>query len=94
LNKQEHFKDNSFLRRFKINAAAKLAIVRAAVALVKDGDRVRINTVTRQLDLLVDEAVLAERRKDFKPVPHKYTRGVLAKYAKLVGSASKGAVCD
>eukprot|EP01041_Mallomonas_annulata_P018505 gene18505-37465_t len=40
------------------------------------------------------EAVLAERRKGFKPVPHKYTRGVLAKYAKLVGSASKGAVCD
>ena len=64
------------------------------IAFIKDGDRVRINTVTRQLDLLVDEAELAERRKSFKPVPHKYTRGVLAKYSKLVGSASKGAVCD
>jgi len=35
-----------------------------------------------------------ERKKSFKPVPHKYRRGVLAKYSKLVGSASKGAVCD
>ena len=64
------------------------------ISFIKDGDRVRINTVTRQLDLLVDEAELAERRKGFKPLPHKYTRGVLAKYSKLVGSASKGAVCD
>ena len=64
------------------------------IAFIKDGDRVRINTVTRQLDLLVDEAELAERRNGFKPLPHKYTRGVLAKYSKLVGSASKGAVCD
>jgi len=64
------------------------------IAFIKDGDRVRINTVTRQLDLLVEEAELAERRKGFKPLPHKYTRGVLAKYSKLVGSASRGAVCD
>jgi dihydroxy-acid dehydratase len=64
------------------------------IAFVKNGDRVRINTVDRTLDLLVDEAELAKRRENFTPVPHKYTRGVLAKYAKLVGSASKGAVCD
>ena len=64
------------------------------IAFIKDGDRVRINTVTRQLDLLVEEAELAERRKGFKPLPHKYNRGVLAKYSKLVGSASRGAVCD
>ena len=64
------------------------------IALVKDGDRIRINTITRQLDLLVDEKELVERKKTFKPVPHKYKRGVLAKYSKLVGSASKGAVCD
>jgi len=64
------------------------------IALVKDGDRIRINTVTRQLDLLVDDKELVERKKSFKPVPHKYKRGVLAKYSKLVGSASKGAVCD
>jgi len=77
-----------------VGHVAPEAVDGGPIAFIKDGDRVRINTVTRQLDLLVDEAVLAERRKDFKPVPHKYTRGVLAKYAKLVGSASKGAVCD
>ena len=77
-----------------VGHVAPEAVDGGPIAFIKDGDRVRINTVTRQLDLLVDEAVLTERRKDFKPVPHKYTRGVLAKYAKLVGSASKGAVCD
>ena len=77
-----------------VGHVAPEAVDGGPIAFIKDGDRVGINTVTRQLDLLVDEAVLAERRKDFKPVPHKYTRGVLAKYAKLVGSASKGAVCD
>ena len=77
-----------------VGHVAPEAVDGGPIAFIKDGDRVRINTVTRRLDLLVDEAVLAERRKSFKPVPHKYTRGVLAKYAKLVGSASKGAVCD
>ena len=77
-----------------VGHVAPEAVDGGPIAFIKDGDRVRINTVTRQLDLLVDEAVLAERRKGFKPVPHKYSRGVLAKYAKLVGSASKGAVCD
>ena len=77
-----------------VGHVAPEAVDGGPIAFIKDGDRVRINTITRQLDLLVDEAVLAERRKDFKPVPHKYSRGVLAKYAKLVGSASKGAVCD
>ncbi|MBU6242833.1 MAG: dihydroxy-acid dehydratase, partial [Acidobacteria bacterium] len=64
------------------------------IALVKDGDRIRINTITRQLDLLVDAKELADRKRTFKPVPHKFKRGVLAKYSKLVGSASNGAVCD
>ena len=63
------------------------------IAFVKDGDLIRIDTIARTLDLLVDEAELIERRKNFKPIPHKFTRGVLAKYSKVVGSASKGAVC-
>ena len=77
-----------------VGHVAPEAVDGGPIAFIKDGDRIRINTVTRQLDLLVDEAELAERRKGFKPLPHKYTRGVLAKYSKLVGSASKGAVCD
>ncbi|MEI7476807.1 MAG: dihydroxy-acid dehydratase [Actinomycetes bacterium] len=63
------------------------------IAFIKDGDRVRIDTVRRTLDLLVDAAELDKRKVGWKPLPHKYTRGVLAKYCKVVGSASKGAVC-
>jgi len=64
------------------------------IAFVKNGDRVRIDINARTLDLLVDEDEMIQRRKNFKPLTHKYRRGVLAKYSKLVGSASKGAVCD
>ena len=65
-----------------------------AIALVKDGDRIRIDINTRTLDLLVDESELSKRMESFKPLPSRYTSGVLGKYVKLVGSASKGAVCD
>ena len=41
-----------------------------------------------------NEKELAKRKSEFKPIAHKYKTGVLAKYSKLVGSASKGAVCD
>lgn len=64
------------------------------IALIKDGDRIRIDIKSRKLDLLVSEAELAERRKNFKPLPPRYQHGVLGKYVKLVGSASRGAVCD
>ena len=64
------------------------------IAFVKNGDRVRIDVRARTLDLLVNEDEMNQRRKNFKPLTHKYRRGVLAKYSKLVGSASKGAVCD
>jgi dihydroxy-acid dehydratase len=64
------------------------------IAFVKNGDRVRIDVKARRLDLLVGEDEMNERRKNFKPLTHKYRRGVLAKYSKLVGSAAKGAVCD
>jgi dihydroxy-acid dehydratase len=47
----------------------------------------------RVLDLLVDEAELTGRRDGWQPRPPTYTTGVLAKYAKLVGSAAEGAVC-
>ena len=64
------------------------------IAFVKDGDRIRIDTKNRTLDLLVDEKELEIRRASFTPVPHKFTSGVLGKFVKLVGSASKGAVCE
>lgn len=64
------------------------------IAFVQNGDRVRIDIPNGKLDLLVDSAELAKRRETWKVVPHKFNRGVLHKYAQLVGSASKGAVCD
>ena len=64
------------------------------IAFIKDGDIVRIDTVKRTLDLLVDPAELEARKVGWEPLKHKYTRGVLAKFSKLVGSASKGAVCE
>jgi dihydroxy-acid dehydratase len=62
------------------------------IGLVRDGDKIRIDIPNRNLDLVVDDAELAKRRESFAPLPPRYTRGVLAKYTKLVGSASKGAV--
>jgi dihydroxy-acid dehydratase len=63
------------------------------IGVVRDGDRIRLDVGSRTLDLLVDESELAARRQDWQPLPPRYTRGVLAKYAKLVGSASVGAIC-
>jgi dihydroxy-acid dehydratase len=64
------------------------------IAFIKDGDLIRIDTKARTLDLLVDPAELEARKAGWKPLSHKYTRGVLAKFTKSVGSASKGAVCE
>jgi dihydroxy-acid dehydratase len=77
-----------------VGHVAPEAVDGGPIALVRDGDLIRIDIKGRALDLLVDAAELVDRKKTWKVVPHKYDRGVLAKYAKLVGSASKGAVCD
>ena len=77
-----------------VGHVAPEAVDGGPIAFVKDGDRIRIDTVNRTLDLLVDEKELTERKKNFKPIAHKYQRGVLAKYSKVVQSASKGAVCS
>jgi dihydroxy-acid dehydratase len=62
------------------------------IAFIKDGDLIRIDLETRKLDLLVDPAELELRKVGWKPIPHKFTRGVLAKFSKGVSSASMGAV--
>ena len=64
------------------------------LALVKNGDVIRIDAVKRTLDLAVSAAELKRRRKAWKPPRPRYTRGVLAKYAAQVGPASRGAVTD
>ncbi|MFM1964731.1 MAG: dihydroxy-acid dehydratase [Actinomycetota bacterium] len=77
-----------------VGHVAPEAVDGGPIGLVRDGDRIRIDIPSRTLDLLVDDDELARRRAAFAPLPPRYTRGVLAKYAKLVGSASRGAVCD
>ena len=60
------------------------------IALVQDGDPVRLDLGARTLDLLVDAAELERRRAGWKPLEPRYTTGVLGKYAKLVGSRRPG----
>jgi dihydroxy-acid dehydratase len=62
------------------------------IGLVKDGDRITINVAERRIDLDVDAAELAKRRAAWRAPETHYRTGVLAKYAKLVSSASEGAV--
>jgi dihydroxy-acid dehydratase len=62
------------------------------IGLLRDGDRITIDIPERTLDVHVDPAEMSERLASFEPLPPRYDRGVLAKYTKLVGSASKGAI--
>ncbi|PWK39591.1 dihydroxy-acid dehydratase [Pseudomonas sp. B21-040] len=64
------------------------------IALIEDGDRITIDAETRQITVDVTDAVLAERKTRWVRPESKYKRGVLAKYAKTVSSASEGAVTD
>ncbi|WP_267423714.1 MULTISPECIES: dihydroxy-acid dehydratase [unclassified Curtobacterium] len=75
-----------------IGHIAPEAVDAGPVAFVRDGDRIRVDIAARTLDLLVDAAELEARRDGWAPLPPRYTRGVLAKYAKLVQSAATGAV--
>ena len=63
------------------------------IALVRDGDRVRLDVGARRLDLLVEDDELGRRRADWAPPAPRYPTGVFGKYVKLVGSAAQGAVC-
>jgi dihydroxy-acid dehydratase len=76
-----------------IGHVAPEAAVGGPIALVEDGDIIRMDMAGRSLDLLVDDAELERRRAEWKPLPPQFDYGVLGKYAKLVGSAAGGAVC-
>ncbi|WP_440996142.1 dihydroxy-acid dehydratase [Arhodomonas sp. SL1] len=77
-----------------VGHVAPEAAVGGTIALVEEGDTVTIDADQNLLELEVDEATLAERRRVWKPRPPNYRRGVLGKYAKLVSSACYGAVTD
>ena len=75
-----------------IGHIAPEAVDAGPIAFVRDGDLIRVDIAARSLDLLVDPAELAARREGWAPLPPRYTRGVLAKYSKLVHSAAEGAI--
>ncbi|SIS03490.1 dihydroxy-acid dehydratase [Williamsia sterculiae] len=75
-----------------VGHVAPEAVDAGPIAFVSDGDRIRLDVGKGTLDVLVEEAELERRREGWTPLPQRYSRGVLAKYSKLVGSASGGAV--
>jgi dihydroxy-acid dehydratase len=77
-----------------VGHVAPEAFVGGTIALVQEGDEITINAHARLLQLNVPEAELEQRRANWKPPVPRYTRGVLAKYAKLVSTSSLGAVTD
>ena len=77
-----------------VGHVAPEAAVGGTIALVKEGDTITIDADRRLLHLDVPDDVLARRRAQWRPREPRYTRGILAKYAAQVSSASRGAVTD
>ena len=77
---------------FCVGHVAPEALDGGPIALVRDGDQIRIDVDRLSIDLLVDEAELVERAKHVAPFVPRYTTGVLEKFARLVQGAEKGAV--
>jgi len=76
-----------------IGHVAPEAAIAGPIAFVQDGDLIRLDMASRKLDLIVDETELAKRREQWKPKEQNLNFGVAGKYARLVGTAAKGAVC-
>src|SRR5581483_10224150 len=79
-------------RGFMVGHVAPEAMVGGPIALVKEGDKIAIDTQKSTIDLLVSKAEMKKRAKKWKPIKPHYKTGALAKYASLVQSASEGAV--
>jgi dihydroxy-acid dehydratase len=69
------------------------AVDAGPIAFLRDGDRILLDVASATLDVVGDAAEFDSRREGFTPPPPRYKTGVLAKYVKLVGSASGGAIC-
>ncbi|HET6626025.1 MAG TPA: dihydroxy-acid dehydratase [Nocardioidaceae bacterium] len=76
-----------------VGHVAPEAVDGGPIAFVRDGDPIRLDVANKTLDVSIDAAELAARKDGWTPNAPKYTKGVLAKYAKLVRSAAVGAVC-
>jgi len=69
------------------------AMVGGPLAVVRDGDKISIDVARREVNLDIPQEDVSRRLKAWKPPPPRYTWGALAKYARLVSSASQGAIC-
>ncbi|MGA8107526.1 MAG: dihydroxy-acid dehydratase, partial [Nitrososphaeraceae archaeon] len=79
-------------RGLMVGHVAPEAMIGGPIALVKDNDQIDIDVAKGKIDLLVSKTELDKRKKKWKPIKPHYTKGVLAKYASLVSSATEGAV--
>src|SRR3954447_17788765 len=79
---------------FCIGHVAPEAVDGGPIAFVQEGDKIVIDIKQRRIDLLVNDGELARRRNEWKLPPPRYTKGVLAKYAKLVTGADRGAITE
>jgi dihydroxy-acid dehydratase len=79
---------------FCVGHIAPEAVDGGPIAFVADGDRIVIDVGAKTIDLMVDDAELARRRSQWKLPEPRYTTGVLAKYARLVTGAERGAVTE
>ena len=79
-------------RGLMVGHVAPEAMIGGPIALVKDNDQIDIDVAKGKIDLLVSKTELVKRKKKWKPIKPHYTKGVLAKYASLVSSATEGAV--
>ena len=75
-----------------VGHVAPEAAVGGPIALLQEGDIVTLDIPGRQLNVKISEEELTDRQSKWNPIPPNYTTGALAKYAKLVSSASTGAV--
>jgi dihydroxy-acid dehydratase len=77
-----------------VGHVAPEAAIGGPIALVRDGDRIVIDVVAGTIDLLVEQAEIDRRSEAWQPAAPRYARGVLAKYARLVTGAERGAVTE
>lgn len=81
-------------RGFIVGHVVPEAAVGGPIALVKDGDEITIDAVSNEINVAISDDEMQRRRAEWKTPETRIKRGVLAKYAKLVGDASHGAVTD
>jgi len=77
---------------FMAGHIAPEAVHRGPIAALRDGDTITIDVPSRRIDVNLTDDEIAERLRGYTPLPASFTNGVMGKYAKLVASASQGAV--